>query len=221
MIKGVLFDMDGTLIDSFDSIVLAFKESFNYINTQPKCGVLILLNDEEIRRFIGIPHSITMKRFCTDEEILDNAVRIFRSTREKMCVKPFEGAVEVLEYIRENGMKSALITTTGREITEKIIKDNKIENLIDAFVTKDDVSKLKPDPEPILKAIEILNLRKEECIMVGDHPNDILASKNAGVKNIAVKTVKSAYSDEELKKYGPDHIIENLKDIKSILKKLC
>lgn len=214
MIKGVLFDMDGTLIDSFDSIVSAFKEAFTYLNNSPKCSAVVLLNDDEIRRLIGTPHNVTMKRFCTDEEALDNAVKIFRSAREKMYVKPFDGAVEILEYIRKNSMKSALITTTGGTITYKIMRDNKLENLIDAFVTKDDVSKLKPDPEPILKAMEILNLKKDECIMVGDHPNDILASKNAGVKSAAVK---NAYSEEELRKYNPDYIIENLKYMKNLL----
>lgn len=214
MVKGVLFDMDGTLIDSFDSIVSAFKEAFGCLNNNPKCNSVILLNDAEIRRLIGTPHNVTMRRFCADEEALNNAVKIFRSAREKMYVKPFEGAVEILEYIRENNMKSALITTTGRTITDKIMRDNKLENLIDAVVTKDDVSKLKPDPEPILKAMEILNLRKEECIMVGDHPNDILASKNAGVKSVAVK---NAYSEEELRKYNPDYIIENLKYMKNLL----
>lgn len=221
MINFVLFDLDGTLVNSYDSIVEAFKEAFKFLES--KNFRVPYKNDDEIRKLIGIPHAITFKKICNDDEIVLKAAEIFRETRIKANVPLMENAIDLLKFLKEKDIKIGVITTSGKIITEKILKECKIYDFFDVIVTRDDIKNPKPSPEPILKAIEILNSKfnnkfnLDGCIMVGDHPNDILCAKNAKIKSVGIV---NSHSYEELKRSGADYIVGDLGKLKKLIHKL-
>jgi len=97
------------------------------------------------------------------------------------------------------------------------LSDLNVQNLFEAIITGNDVSNLKPHPEPILKALEILNLSKDGCIMAGDHPNDIMAANAANIKSIAILYARTK---DEFMKYKPTYIVNSIGEIKNIVTKL-
>ena len=214
MIKGILFDLDGTLVDSFKSIVIAFNEALESMGAEPR-------KEEELIPWIGIPYEVTIGQFmpeiANDSESIKKANITFNLVREEVTdqyTKARDGVLDLLTYLKSKQMKIGIVTTTHRELSIKILKSTKIIKFVDVLMTRDDVSKLKPDPEPIFMALKQLNLQRDECIMIGDHPNDIIAAKKAGVKVIAVI---NAHNKEELQKHNPDWILSDIRDVKKII----
>jgi len=207
-IECVLFDLDGTLVDSFPSIIIAFKEAFKILSNSKEWS------DDEIRKLIGIPHQETFRKICNDYKKIEEATNVFRETRKKFKVNAIDGSIDILKFLKDKNFKIGVVTTTGRDLTEKILNDLNIINLFDVIVTGNDVQNFKPHPEPILKAIKALNINKNRCVMVGDHPNDIIAAKSANVKSIAILY---AHTQTEFLNYHPDYIVNSIKEIKKIL----
>lgn len=216
MIDCILFDLDGTLVDSYNSIVEAFKESFKFLKS--KNFEIPYKTDSEIRKLIGIPHAVTFKKICNNDELVSKAAEIFRETRMKADVKLMNHTIDVLKFLKEKDIKIGLITTSEKVVTEKILKECKIYEFFDVIITKDDIKNPKPNPEPIFKAIEILNSKFGKnfingCVMVGDHPNDILCAKNAKIRSVGIV---NSHSYEELKNCGVDYIINDLEELKKL-----
>jgi len=214
--KAVFFDLDGTLVDTFDSIVISFNEALKVLGSEPKERNFLM-------KSIGAPHEVTLKKVVPDatQKEIDKATIVFRKTREKITdkyTKILPGVFELLRNLKSKNIKTGIITTTAKPTTEHILKTSGLRDFIDILITRDDVKNLKPDPEPVIKAIENLNkinkINKDECIMVGDHPNDITAAKAAGIKVIAIPNV---YTRKTLEKYKPDYIFENIIDVKNVI----
>lgn len=213
-IKGILFDLDGTLVDSFPSVIASFREAFKFLKPYAKTN--LNFTDDEIKKLIGTPHRETFRKITDNNEAIEKAAVIFRETRKKFKVDAIDGSIDLLNFLKSKNFNLGIVTTTGRELTEQILKDLNIQNLFEAIVTGTDVSHLKPHPEPILKAIEILNLDRDNCIMVGDHPNDIIAANSAGIKSTAILYARTK---DEFIKYNPTYIVNSIKEIKNIVDK--
>lgn len=211
-IKAVLFDLDGTLVDTFESIVISFNKALMSIGASPA-------KRDFLMKSIGAPHEVTLKKLvpgATQDEIT-SATAVFRKTREEVTdeyTKILPGVAELLKNLRAKNIKTAVVTTTAKLMTEHILKNAGLENFIDILITRDDVKNLKPDPEPLLLAVEKLNLNKSECIMVGDHPNDIIAAKKAGIKVAAIPHI---YDKKTLGTYGPDYVFDNIGEVDELL----
>ncbi len=210
-IKGILFDLDGTLANSFPSIIIAFREAFKFL--EPYAKTKLNFTDDEIKKLIGIPHQQTFGKIANDNEAVEKASKIFRETRKKFKVDAIDGSVDLLNFLKAKNFKLGIVTTTGRKLTERILNDLNVQNLFEAVITGTDVLNLKPHPEPILKAIELLNLSKDSCVMSGDHPNDIIAANSAGIKSIAILY---AHTKDEFERYNPTYIVSSIGEIKNI-----
>ncbi|ODS35858.1 MAG: hypothetical protein A7316_03095 [Candidatus Altiarchaeales archaeon WOR_SM1_86-2] len=210
MIKAVLFDLDGTLVDSFDAIVISFNGALEAMGEKPR-------SRKELVKCIGVPHEETLKRLSKDPKKVKVGVKAFGSIRKRVSDKytrEIEGVRDVLLELKRKKIKTGVVTTTAREMTESILRATNLDYLMDVVVTRDDVSTLKPSPEPVLRALELLNLKREGCIMVGDHPNDIMAAKNAGIMAVGMVNVFSA---KELKDIGADFVAEKIKDVLEVI----
>ncbi len=210
-IKGILFDLDGTLANSFPSIIIAFREAFKFL--EPYAKTKLNFTDYEIKKLIGIPHQQTFIKIANDNEAVAKAAMIFRETRKKFRVDAIDGSIDLLNFLKTKNFNLGIVTTTGRELTERILNDLNVQNLFEAVITGTDVLNLKPHPEPILKAIEILNLSKDSCVMVGDHPNDIIAANSAGIKSIAILYT---HTKDEFRRYNPTYIVSSIGEMKNI-----
>lgn len=212
MIKAILFDLDGTLINTNELIIESFQHAFReHLNKE--------ISREEVVMTFGEPLRGAMIKY--DEKNVDQMVSIFRKYNEKnhdILAKEYDGVLEGIKLLKEYGIKIALVTSKRRPMTERGLKLVKIFKHMDVIVTPEDTEKHKPYGEPALKACELLNVEPSETIMVGDSHNDILCGKDAGCYTCLV-----SYTALPLKKimsYGPDFIIDSLIELVDICKNI-
>lgn len=208
-ITTLLFDLDGTLIDTNDLIITTFLHTLDkyYPSKYKREDVLPFMGPTLQETFEGIdPDRV-------EEMILD--YRTFNLANHDLLVKEFEGVLETIQILQEKGFKLGIVSTKIYDTVLKGMKLTKLDPFFNVIVAMEHVSKVKPDPEPIFNALEQLGSTPEETIMVGDNYHDILAGKNAGTKTAGVSW--SAKGREYIAKYEPDYILENMKDLLTIL----
>ncbi len=183
--EGVIFDLDGTLIDSMG---IWHQIDIDYLGEKG-----IPLPDDLQSKIEGFSFRETAVYFKerfqlpeSVEEIMDvwNTMS-FEMYTNGVTLKP--GVMEILEHIKEKGLKLAIATSNSTHLTNSVLKAMGIDNYFDCIVTGNDVKKGKPDPEIYLKAAKILNLNPSKCFVFEDIPNGILAGKNAGMTTCAIE----------------------------------
>lgn len=211
MIKAILFDLDGTLINTNNLIMQSFKYAFSkHLDVEVK--------EEEIATYFGEPLLKSMERHdANNAELMVNTFRQFNESKHDELAEAFEGVKEALEELKTSGFKLAVVTSKRRKMAERGLKLFNMLDYFDNVVTPEDTEKYKPDGEPASKACELLKVLPEESLMVGDSHNDILCGKNAGCKTCIVKY--SILPLEELMKFKPDYIVDSLLDIIKLIKK--
>jgi pyrophosphatase PpaX len=208
-INTVLFDLDGTLIDTNELIISSFLHTLeHYYPNQYK--------REDVLPFLGPTLKETfesMENANVDEMI--KTYRKYNITHHDSFVTEFPTVIETVKTLKEKGYKVGIVTTKISDVVMKGLKLTKLDSYFDVIVTLDHVEKPKPDPEPIFKALEQLHSKPEETIMVGDNHHDILAGKNAGTTTAGVAW--SIKGREHLEQYKPDYILEEMADLLKIL----
>ncbi|MDQ6600316.1 pyrophosphatase PpaX [Bacillus salipaludis] len=208
-ITTLLFDLDGTLIDTNELIIATYLHTLEkyYPNKYKREDVLPFMGPTLHEAFS------TVDPDRVEEMILE--YRTYNLANHDLLVKEFPSVLETIGTLKEKGYKLGVVTTKRHDTSLKGLRLMKLEEYFDVVVALDHVTKVKPDPEPILKALEQLNSQPEETIMVGDNFHDILAGKNAGTKTAGVAwTIKGR---DYLAKYEPDYMLENMADLLTIL----
>lgn len=208
-INTVLFDLDGTLINTNELIISSFLHTLNtYYPNQYK--------REDVLPFIGPSLHDTFSSI--DKERVEEFIgcyRTFNHDHHDELVEEYETVYDTVKTLREKGYKVGIVTTKIRETTEMGLKLTKLDSFFDVIVTIDDVENVKPHPEPIQKALHLLGAKPEETLMVGDNHHDIVGGKNAGVKTAAVAwTIKGR---KYLESYHPDYVLEKMSDLLPIV----
>jgi len=207
-IDTILFDMDGTLIDTNELIY----ESFNY--TLKKFGYDF--TKEEIMDFNGPPLIESFKK--VNEKNFKEMVDVYREhnhLHHDKYVKIFPNVIETLTALQDKGIKLGVVSTKMRQGVELGLSSTNIKDYFESIITFDDVHYAKPHPEPVLKGMSELNSEPKGTLMVGDNYQDIESGKNAGVKTAAVAW--SAKGVEFLRQFNPTYILEDMKDILKII----
>jgi pyrophosphatase PpaX len=208
-INTVLFDLDGTLINTNELIISSFLHTLNkyYPNRYKR---------EDVLPFIG--PSLTETFTSIDKERVAELIQCYREFNHKnhdLLVEEYETVYETVKELQEKGYKIGIVTTKARQTVEMGLRLARLKEFFDVVVTVDDVEKVKPDPEPILKALALLDAKPEEAIMVGDNHHDIVAGKNAGTKTAGVAwTIKGR---EYLESYKPNYVLEKMSDLLTLL----
>jgi len=205
-IKGVIFDLDGTLVDSYQAIYLSFQFAYKNMGLQP-------LPFDEVKRVVGYGLRNTF-RDLLGEERAPEALRLFRQKYEEVYRQNtylLPGAREVLEALYCRGIKLAVATNKFGRFSREIFQHFGMENFFAAIVGDEDVSHNKPHPETLLYAIKKMGLQNEEIIFVGDSLIDIQTGKNAGVRVFVIPTGVSRR--EELEKAQPWSILDKPTDL--------
>lgn len=208
-ISTILFDLDGTLIDTNELIITTYLHTLNkyYPSKYSREDVLPFMGPTLHEAFSTIdPDRV-------EEMILE--YRTFNIANHDALVKEFAGVLETVSTLKEKGYKLGIVTTKRLDVTLKGLRLMNLDSFFEVIVAYDHVSKTKPDPEPIFKALEQLDSTPSEAMMVGDNYHDILAGKNAGT--ITAGCAWSIKGREYLAKYEPDYILENMADILTIL----
>jgi HAD superfamily hydrolase (TIGR01493 family) len=195
-LKGLIFDVDGTLVDSNDLHAEAWQRAFrhfgkdidyNVVRSQiGKGGDLLvpdLLNAREMRKFGDDLREYRKKLFM--KEYLDR-------------VPPFAGASDALHQLAEMGIGIALASSAENKEVDHHVKSLELEDILAAQTSKSDAEMSKPSPEIFEAAVERLGLEPESIFVVGDTPYDILAAHRCALPIVAVRSGK--FPDERLHK---------------------
>jgi pyrophosphatase PpaX len=208
-ITTILFDLDGTLIDTNELIISTYLHTLEKY-FPGKYG------REDVLPFLGPTlHEVfgAMDPERVEEMVLE--YRTYNLANHDAFVKEFVGVMETVETLKKKGYKLAIVTTKREDVAFKGLRLMKLDSFFDVMIAYDHVKKVKPDPEPIFLALEKLGSKPEETLMVGDNFHDVLAGKNAGTKTAGVAwTIKGR---DYLAKYEPDYMLENMTDLLTIL----
>lgn len=208
MIKTILFDFDGTLIDTNELIYHSFDYTFK------KFGYSF--TKEEILQFNGPPLRETFSQLNPD--LAEEMIRTYRThnaQHHEAYVKLFPNVKETLEVLREKGFELGVVTAKMREGVKQGMEITGIESYFDTIVTIDDVENPKPHPEPVIKALNKLNAEADTAIMIGDNYHDIIAGNKAGTKTAGVSW--SLRGKEYLKQFNPTYMLEDMSDLLAIV----
>jgi HAD superfamily hydrolase (TIGR01549 family) len=210
MPKAVIFDIDGTLLDSVDQHAESWKLTFEHFGYR--------FPYTETRSQIGKGGDKLLAHFLTEPEIDSYGKQmekyrgnLFQSTFLK-DVKPFPYVRELFEQLRDTGHQVALATSAGREEVNRYEKILRIEDLVDAVTTKDDVANSKPDPDVLKIARGLLKgIPSSDCVFIGDTPYDVEAAVKDGMPAIAV--LCGGFPEEDLRRAGTDSIYRDPEDL--------
>ncbi|MFV0382008.1 MAG: prolipoprotein diacylglyceryl transferase [Breznakia sp.] len=206
----ILFDMDGTLLDSVSLILDSFKWIFS------KYKPTYELTEVELRKFMGPPLEVTFAKHFPDrtDEMIE-AYRTYNRMHHDAYVKPMSHAIELLEYLQAEGYEMAIVSNKRRDMVMRGLEVSGLAPYFSIIVAGDDVEHHKPNPEGLLKACEQLCVSHDDLIYVGDAIADVKAAKNIGAYSIVY--VNNEMMRDTLIKEKPNRVITDLLEIKDIL----
>lgn len=208
-INTILFDLDGTLVNTNELIIASFEHTLNkyYPNQYSR---------EDILPFMGPTLEETFSQVDKDRvPELIATYRKFNREHHDEYVKEFETVYETVEALKKKNYKMGIVTSKIRYMVDMGIEIARLGDFWDVVVAADDVTNAKPHPEPIEKALSVLHSKPEEALMVGDNYHDIEGGRNAGVKTVAVAW--SAKGRDFLESYSPDYVLEKMSDLLEVL----
>lgn len=197
--KAVVFDLDGTLVDSLPDIIASFQYGLTH------CG-LPAVEDAEVRLLIGKP--LQEMYACYAPTRVDELCAVYREHYGRNCTvstRPFPGAVEVLETLRARGYKLAVATTKRTDMARHVVAALGLNGHLD-YVQGTDGFPHKPAPDVIFRALDAL--QAEGLWMVGDTTHDLHAGRAAGLKTYGVTW--GTHDEETLAGASPDALLPDL-----------
>ncbi len=208
-IDTVLFDLDGTLINTNELIIESFLHTLNYYYPGK-------YHREDILPFIGPPLIDTFQRINPEKaEEMVRRYREFNHAQHDLLVKEYDHVHETVRALKEKGLKLGIVTTKIRDTVIMGLKLTEMDSFFDAIITLDDVQHAKPHPEPVLSALKLLGSEPSNALMVGDNLHDIEAGKNAGTLTAGVAwSIKGREYIESLK---PDFVLDKMSDLLNIV----
>ncbi|MDA7025558.1 pyrophosphatase PpaX [Bacillus sp. CLL-7-23] len=208
-INTVLFDLDGTLINTNELIIASFLHTLDHYHPGQ-------YKREDVLNFIG--PSLYETFSSINQEKVNEMIMMYREYNHKMhdqLVTEYDTVYETLEHLSYKGYKLGIVTTKLRDTVNMGLKWTGLDRFFETVVTLDDVKRAKPDPEPVLLALSKLDSLPEEAIMIGDNYHDILAGQNAGTKTAGVAW--SIKGEKNLEKYHPDYMLVEMRDLLHVL----
>jgi pyrophosphatase PpaX len=202
----VLFDLDGTVVDSGGIILASMRHATREVLGRD-------FGDAELMQAVGGPGlEAQMAVFAPDQ--VDELVRVYRDHNEPLHeeLEACAGMEDVLLRLHEEGRRLGVVTAKRRSTVELAFARVPLAHLFETVVGGDETEKHKPDPEPLLLAAERMHARPAETAYVGDSPFDIRAAKAAGMHAVAV-TWGRIHDRERLEREEPDAIVERAEEL--------
>ncbi len=199
--KYILFDLDGTLIDTNRLIIESFKHTY-------KCHLEIDAEEQDILKFFGEPLIVTLRR--ASEEKADEMFKTYIEYNESIHdsrVTLCRGIPELLERLKLAGCRMAVVTSKRKKTAIRGLALFDLLKYFEEVVTLEDTEHHKPHPAPLLKALELLDADPAAALMVGDSIYDIQCAHAAGVKSVLVEW--SAAQGFQGNGLEPDYIAKN------------
>ena len=206
----VLFDLDGTVIDSGAIILASMRHAVREV-----LGVEV--PDEQLMAAVGGP-GLEAQMHALSADRVDELVTVYRAHNEPLhdelvCCA---GMDEVLVQLKDEGRRLGIVTAKRRQTVELAFAQIPIEHLFETVVGGDETKKHKPDPEPLLLALERLGAAPYDAVYVGDAPFDVKAAKAAGLYSVGVSW-GGIHGRERLEAEEPDALVDTTEELLGVL----
>lgn len=208
-ITTLLFDFDGTLLDTNELIVQTFQTVLDahYPGKYERVDIIPFLGPT-LKETMDIVDPAKSAQLISE-------YREWNFANHDLLATEFDGVSETLRQLKSNGMKMAIVSTKRNNMIMKGLELISAKNVFDTVIGLDDVQNAKPDPEPLLLAMERLNSTPEETLMIGDNSHDIHGGKNAGVRTAGVAW--SLKGEQFMRDLEPDFMLHHISDLLEII----
>jgi len=211
-LPAVLFDLDGTLIDSIELLLSSTRHAFEGRSRAP--------STEEWVRGIGTPLVEQLRQFADTEEDVAYLVARYRRYQHQhhdRLTRCYDHVPDVVAQLSEGGHPLAVVTSKASAIAHQSLAFVGLDQYFPVVVGYDETTRHKPDPEPVMVALSRLGVSTDHAVFVGDSPHDIHAGNAAGV--ITVAALWGPFDRETLAAANPDHFIGCLPDLPAVLER--
>ena len=211
MLQGILFDNDGTLVDTHDIILASMRYS-----TQAVLGKTI--PDDVLMRKVGQPLVVQMRDFTPDADEQAEILRVYRehnATIHDDMIRAFPGVRQGLEALAQNGFALGVVTSKLRVTAWHGLEIVGLAPYFQCCIGAEDCQCYKPEAEPVLRGARALGLRPDQCAYVGDAPFDIQAGNAAGMQTVAA--LWGMFPKETLRRERPDFESATFGDLVELL----
>jgi len=211
-VNTVLFDFDGTLMDTNDLVAESWRHTVRTLAGRE-------ISDDDIRSSLGELLMDSMHRLIPEVDA-DTASDFYREYQRGIYldnIRPYDGAEEVLRALKAAGYKVALVTSRLKSSTERGLAHFGFAELFDAVLTASDTEKCKPDPDPILITLDMIDSKPGQAMYIGDTDSDIEAGRAAGVITALVDWSVALPPEKRAGGPAPDVVIEKMQDILQLL----
>lgn len=208
--KAILFDLDGTLLDTRDMILSSFRYAYTKV-----LGADKLPPEDELLSMIGIPLRTQMEIIDPDrsEELFDayveNNARVYNT-----MLYGFEGTEEALKQLQEMEYRLAVVTSKRHASAETGLERMGLNTFFEFILGADDTAEHKPKPGPLLTAAELMGLSGNDCAYVGDSPYDMLAARSASM--FAVGALWGMFLKETLLDAGAEILLSSITELPGV-----
>lgn len=216
MIKAIIFDMDGLMIDSERVTFECYQERLKDMN--------LTMDEEFYKILLGKPIKGIYQRFYDVygndfpiQNVIQDVHQLMAERFETEGVPVKKGLVELLHYLKDNNYKTIVATSSNRDRVDKILAQAKITEFFDDSICGDEVTKGKPNPEVFLKSCQKLGVNVDEAIVLEDSEAGIQASYDANIKVICIPDMKYPEKQYEEKTFK---ILKDLTEVTAYLKSL-
>ncbi|HEX9580644.1 MAG TPA: HAD-IA family hydrolase [Gemmatimonadales bacterium] len=202
-----LFDLDGTLIDSVELIRRTFRHTLeSHRGSYP--------GENEWLKGLGQPLWDQFRAYTQDQDEIAAMMATYREyngTHHDALVQPYPGVNDVVQFLKAQGKRLGIVTSKMRRGTLHGLALCGLDGVFDSIVAADDVDRHKPDPTPVLKALEWLGAEAASAVFVGDSPHDLAAGRAAGVRTAAA--LWGPFPKDWLTPHQPDYWLEAPGDV--------
>jgi pyrophosphatase PpaX len=209
-LPAILFDLDGTLIDTIELILSSARHAFEEWPVRP--------TDEEWVRGIGTPLVQQLRAYAANDDevaLLLARYRRYQNEHHDRLTRCYDDVPDVIAALADRGHQMAVVTSKASPIAHQSLAFVGLDHFFPVVVGCDDTARHKPDPEPVRVALSRLGVSPDDAVFVGDSPHDILAGNGADVMTIAA--LWGPFDRETLADARPDHFIECMAELPGVL----
>ncbi|MBM7573541.1 pyrophosphatase PpaX [Aquibacillus albus] len=208
-IRTILFDLDGTLIDTNELIIASFTHTLKQHTGKD-------YDRTEIFDFIGPPLRDSFEQVdATQVEEMVNTYREHNLANHDSYVTAYPTVIDTIQQLKREGYQLGIVTTKMKDTAIKGLKLTGMDDFFEVIIGLEDVNHAKPHPEPVIKALTKLDASPSSTLMIGDNYHDIESGKNAGTLTAGVAW--SLKGREALESYQPDYMLDQMSDLLDIL----
>jgi len=210
---AVLFDLDGTLIDTIELLLACARHTFEGRDPRP--------TDDQWIAGIGTPLRKQFAEFASSDEDIEHLTRRYRSYQREhhdRLTNAFPGVLETLEELERRGHPMGIVTSKSNEMMDRGLEWVGIMRHMRTRIGMDNAKRHKPDPFPVTLALEELGYSPDEAMFVGDSPHDIASGNAAGVTTVAA--LWGPFTRAQLEPIQPSEWLENIRDLPALIDRL-